>query len=245
MLCCALRFCRVACCCCCWPACARALVPVRPSTLYHTQVATQVGLIALLWGTMCGGLALIHDVSLILLDKLAAAAAHQQPGAWSLLPCWLMSGRACMTAVTVLVLFPLCLQRHMREVREDGALSVWGVKVLQVVVAASQTHARRSPSADVRAALTIRCMPACPSNTRMQLESAATAGVVLVLALIGLLAAEALRTGFPAIRDGSLPLWSLKVDGHLPEAFSVVGYAFYMQARSAPGLHIRMCMATF
>lgn len=58
---------------------------------------------------------------------------------------------------------------------------------------------------------------------------------MLVLALIGLLAAEAARSGFPAIRDGSLPLWSLKVDGHLPEAFSVIGYAFYMQV-VCPGL---------
>lgn len=63
----------------------------------------------------------------------------------------------------------------------------------------------------------------------MQLETAATAGVLLVVCLIGLLAADAISSGFPAIKDGSLPLWSLKVDGHLPEAFSVVGYAFYMQ----------------
>lgn len=63
-----------------------------------------------------------------------------------------------------------------------------------------------------------------------QLESAATAGVVLVAALIALLAAEAFKAGFPAIRNGDLQLWSLKVDSHLPEAFAVVGYAFYMQA---------------
>jgi hypothetical protein len=52
---------------------------------------------------------------------------------------------------------------------------------------------------------------------------------VLVLGLIGLLAVNVFSSGFPAIQDGSLPLWSLKVDGHLPEAFAVVGYAFYMQ----------------
>lgn len=57
---------------------------------------------------------------------------------------------------------------------------------------------------------------------------------MLVLGLIGLLAAEAISSDFPAIQDGSLPLWSLKVDGHLPEAFSVVGYAFYMQPMMMP-----------
>eukprot|EP00878_Enallax_costatus_P037849 GHUV01042903.1.p1 GENE.GHUV01042903.1~~GHUV01042903.1.p1 ORF type:complete len:136 (-),score=23.39 GHUV01042903.1:41-448(-) len=62
-----------------------------------------------------------------------------------------------------------------------------------------------------------------------QLEKAATAGVVLVLCLIVLLATEAVGRHFPAVQTGELPLWSLKVDGHLPEAFAVVGYAFYMQ----------------
>jgi hypothetical protein len=45
-------------------------------------------------------------------------------------------------------------------------------------------------------------------------------------------------SGFPAIRDGSLLLWSLKVDGHLPEAFAVVGYAFYMQVGQLRSLSI-------
>jgi hypothetical protein len=63
----------------------------------------------------------------------------------------------------------------------------------------------------------------------LQLEKAATAGVVVVVGLIALLAADALREGFPAVQDGQLPLWSLRVDSHLPEAFAVVGYAFYMQ----------------
>lgn len=63
----------------------------------------------------------------------------------------------------------------------------------------------------------------------MQLEKAATAGVVVVVGLIALLAAEAFQQGFPAIVDGQLPLWSWTVDSHLPEAFAVMGYAFYMQ----------------
>jgi hypothetical protein len=35
------------------------------------------------------------------------------------LPGW-VNGRSCMAGVAVLVLFPLCLQRHMREVRVGG-----------------------------------------------------------------------------------------------------------------------------
>lgn len=77
--------------------------------------------------------------------------------------------------------------------------------------------------------------PAVLPCALLQLETAATAGVVLVIGLIALLAAEAINSRFPAIQDGSLPLWSLKVDGHLPEAFAVVGYAFYMQVCAARG----------
>lgn len=63
----------------------------------------------LLWGTLCGGLALISDVGVILIDRLAAAEGGWHPPDW-------VNGRTCMTAVALLVLYPLCLQRHMREV---------------------------------------------------------------------------------------------------------------------------------
>jgi hypothetical protein len=73
----------------------------------------------------------------------------------------------------------------------------------------------------------------CCSAFLPQLEKAATAGVVVVVGLIALLAADAFQQGFPAVQDGQLPLWSLQVDSHLPEAFAVVGYAFYMQVSSS------------
>jgi hypothetical protein len=72
------------------------------------QVFTQVTLILLLWGTMCGGLALISDVAVIMVEQGFGPDGNVPP--------WL-NGRTCMTAVTLLVLYPLCLQRHMREVR--------------------------------------------------------------------------------------------------------------------------------
>ncbi len=53
----------------------------------------------------------------------------------------------------------------------------------------------------------------------------------MVVLLIALLAVRAFQLGFPAVADGQLRLWSLEVDESLPEAFSVVGYAFYMQVR--------------
>lgn len=89
---------------------------------------TQLALVLLLWGTMCGGLALISDVGVILIDRLAAAG-----GEW-VLPVW-VNGRSCMTAVALLVLFPLCLQRHMREVvmSKEEAISAAGVRWLQGV----------------------------------------------------------------------------------------------------------------
>lgn len=88
------------------------------------QVFTQLALILLLWGTMCGGLALISDVGVILIDRVAAAQ-----GDW-VLPDW-VNGRTCMTAVALLVLFPLCLQRHMREV---GALHGTGLACCAAVL---------------------------------------------------------------------------------------------------------------
>lgn len=67
----------------------------------------------LLWGTMCGGLALISDVGYMLVNKLTTDQGITSP-VW-------VNGRTCMTAVALFVLFPLCLQRHMREVGSKEA----------------------------------------------------------------------------------------------------------------------------
>lgn len=53
------------------------------------------------------GLALISDVALVMADQA-------WPGGEA--PEW-CSGRLLMAAMALLVLFPLCLQRHMRQVR--------------------------------------------------------------------------------------------------------------------------------
>lgn len=69
-------------------------------------MATQASLLLLLWGTLTSGLALISDIALV-----AAHQAFPKGGA----PPWL-SGRVLMAAMATGVLFPLCLQRHMRQV---------------------------------------------------------------------------------------------------------------------------------
>lgn len=48
------------------------------------------------------------------------------------------------------------------------------------------------------------------------LETAAQAGVVIVIALSGIIVTEAAQYGFPAIHNGELPLWGIKVGGELP-----------------------------
>ncbi len=44
-----------------------------------------------------------------------------------------------------------------------------------------------------------------------QLETAATAGVAVVLAIIGIVMYEAISAGLPGLTSGDVPIWSLKV----------------------------------
>lgn len=43
------------------------------------------------------------------------------------------------------------------------------------------------------------------------LETAAQAGVLIVIGLAGIIVTEAALAGFPAIRSGELPVWGIKV----------------------------------
>jgi len=51
------------------------------------------------------------------------------------------------------------------------------------------------------------------------LETAATAGVFIVLTLAGIIAVEALRAGLPAIASGELPLWELQARPHVHQCY--------------------------
>ena len=68
---------------------------------------TQASLVLLLYGTLCGGLAFLSDVARIMVQK-------GLPDAPDLLK---DDGRLVMVAVVLCVLYPLCLLRHIREVR--------------------------------------------------------------------------------------------------------------------------------
>lgn len=45
----------------------------------------------------------------------------------------------------------------------------------------------------------------------MQLEAAATLGVVVILAVLGIIVQTSIHAGLPAIRSGELPLWTFQV----------------------------------
>ncbi|KAL6756334.1 transmembrane amino acid transporter protein-domain-containing protein [Haematococcus lacustris] len=93
-----------------------------------------------------------------------------------------VDGRPAMLLVVALVLFPLCLQRHIR-----------------------------------------------------QFEKAATVGVAVIVALMLLIASQAVQQGFPAITSGQVPIWFKPGSAAmLPEAFAVLGFAFYMQPMLMP-----------
>ncbi|KAK9867727.1 hypothetical protein WJX84_006460 [Apatococcus fuscideae] len=71
----------------------------------------------------------------------------------------------------------------------------------------------------------------------MQLELAASAGALVIIAIIGIVIHAAVSTGFPAIRSGELSLWKLQASKGLPEAFSILGYGFYLQPMMLPLLN--------
>lgn len=91
------------------PATLRAACSAIYTTAHHPcpQVITQASLILLLYGTLCGGLAFLSDVARIMVQKGLPGHA----------PALLAEdGRPVMVGVVLLVLYPLCLQRHIRQV---------------------------------------------------------------------------------------------------------------------------------
>lgn len=88
------------------------------------KVLTQVSLVTLLLGTLCGDCALLHDVSLRTVYNLWSGPP----------PAWLLwgQGRIIEVAVVLLIVFPLCLLRRMRSLETAG---VGGCVVVVAVVA--------------------------------------------------------------------------------------------------------------
>ncbi|KAK9817843.1 hypothetical protein WJX72_002950 [[Myrmecia] bisecta] len=79
--------------------------------------------------------------------------------------------------------------------------------------------------------------PLCCLRRMRSLEMAAAAGVAVIAVIISMVVYTALHAGLPAIRSGELPLWGMKVTKDLPEAFAVLGFAFYLQPMMMPLLH--------
>jgi amino acid permease len=67
-----------------------------------------------------------------------------------------------------------------------------------------------------------------------QLERAAAAGVALVALLVGVVVQRALAAGLPALASGELPAWRVARPRELPEAVSVLSFAFYTQPMLLP-----------
>ena len=69
------------------------------------------------------------------------------------------------------------------------------------------------------------------------LEHASTAGLGVLLLLFAVLTADAVGSGFRGITSGDVPLWSVNWhSSHIAEAFSLIGYSFYLHPLMMPML---------
>ena len=50
----------------------------------------------------------------------------------------------------------------------------------------------------------------------LQLEAAATVGVAVILAVLGIIVQTSVHAGLPAIKSGELPLWKFEVSNLFP-----------------------------
>jgi solute carrier family 38 (sodium-coupled neutral amino acid transporter), member 11 len=69
------------------------------------------------------------------------------------------------------------------------------------------------------------------------LELASSAGVVVLLALCGILTADAVSVRFAGITSGEVPVWTLKwFSGDAAQAFALLGFSFYLHPLMMPML---------
>ena len=89
------------------------------------KVITQASLVLLLFGTVCGDIALLAEVAPRSLARLFPAAANPTSAS-------LPSGRLCAAVLTLVVVAPLCFLRRMRSLE---AAAAGGVAVVVALVA--------------------------------------------------------------------------------------------------------------
>ena len=99
-----------------------------------------------------------------------------------------------MIVVVLLVLFPLCLQRHIRQVK---TVCVY----LCMCVFRPSTKCLIGP---------LLQLLRFANPLILQFEKAATVGVVVVVLLMAIIIVKAATLGFPAVASGELPVFSLK-----------------------------------
>lgn len=155
------------------------------------QLFTQAILISLLWAPNSGGLSLMGDVAQVMVDNVkliiaAPAASIPAPAAASALSGALSSGQPVSADLGSGWRWLGSSQAWLLSCLADGQSLMVVMTVLVVLPLSCQKHMR-------------------------SLETAAAAGMLVILALLGVLMVGALHAGLPAVVDGQLPVWSLKV----------------------------------
>eukprot|EP00884_Botryococcus_braunii_P011112 jgi/Botrbrau1/20000/Bobra.200_1s0008.1 len=79
--------------------------------------------------------------------------------------------------------------------------------------------------------------PLCLLRRIRSLEFVGMSGIFVVLGLMAVFVSEAVKAGMPAVRSGEFPIWGVQWTSDLPEAFAVMGFAFYCQPMLMPLLH--------
>lgn len=154
------------------------------------QLFTQFILISLLWAPNSGGLSLMGDVAQVMVDQVKIIMAAG-PAATSAAPTALGASSAAASASSAPVSWLLSGKAWLLSCLADGQRLMVLATVLVVLPLSCQKHMR-------------------------SLETAAAVGMMVVFVLLAVLMVGALDAGLPAIKDGQVPLWSLKV-GHYPQ----------------------------
>eukprot|EP00873_Tetraselmis_striata_P026199 jgi/Tetstr1/446463/TSEL_034004.t1 len=78
--------------------------------------------------------------------------------------------------------------------------------------------------------------PLCMLRDIRSLDNCAPLAALVIVALIGAIMYRAIETGFPAIASGDMPIWVPTDVAAIPEAVSLLGFAFYLHPCLIPVL---------
>ena len=178
------------------------------------KLVTQASLVLLLFGTVCGDIALLAEVAPRSLSRLFPAGAAPNSASAAVLP-------------PLLLFETLQQQRHNRNSyshlhqhhQQHRGLALPGGRLCAFL-------------------LTLFVVtPLCFLRRMRSLEAAAAGGVAVVVALMASVVSSAVISGAPAIVSGEFPIWRPVSAAALPEAAAVLGFAFYLAPVLFPLLH--------